>query len=113
MTILQITTSSDNAMRQLHEWFDFGNPIFQLIILAIVLLNFWALGKNMMKPYPIINAEIYFKNNSKVILSGDFEVWAHDRYKHLESGAIIYKSDILFIKNKKYIKTTVKEKITL
>lgn len=109
MNTLQITGIYGDFMK-LHDYFDFGNPIFQWIILAIVIFILFALIKDLIKPLPIINAEIYFKSNSKAVLSGNFEVWPDDRYRHLESGAIVYKADILYIKNMKYIQSTVENK---
>ena len=106
MNTLQITGIYGDLMK-LHDYFDFSNPIFLCIILAIVIFILFALITDLMKPLHIINAEIYFKSNSKAVLSGDFEVWPDDRYRHLESGAIVCKTDILYIKN---IQSTVEKK---
>lgn len=57
----------------------------------------------------LINAEIVFRENSKAELKGDFEVLQEEFYTHVETGAMFFEKDILYIKNKKVIKKTINE----
>lgn len=109
MKVLQLTNES--IYTKIDYWTTefLRNKIVQycLIVYAGVYL-LWLLFSHLTEPYPIISAEIVFRDNSKAELTGEFEVFPNGKFKHLETGAIFHKKDILY---KKHVKKVVKKNI--
>lgn len=76
--------------------------IVYIFIGFIIMWAYWTLIINDVKHENIskFNGEVVFKENSKANLSGDFEVLSTGyKYKHIETGAIFFQEDVLYIKN--------------
>lgn len=101
MKLLQLTTATDSALKDLTDIM--VNPIFIYCYFALLLLACFSIVARASN-CRLINAEIVFKENSKAELSGDFEVSPQGYYTHLETRAMFYERDILYIKNEKSVK---------
>lgn len=86
-------------------WIIIFKIIAGLCVGTVFFLIIHGIARMPEKEPIVINAEIVFRENSKAELKGDFKFLSDGSYTHVETGATFYDKDILYIKNKKSVKS--------